>query len=196
MPIGGPHIGARPAPGQEALPGVPPTSDTICLARHEGHPAPGRDALPGIPPTQHEGHDAGGPPSAPRSFCGGGTPAARSSYWGGVRSCGTGGDPAFFEERISLWSMDDRGGPGGDRGSGSLVEAGERRTDASEDAPCGEASIWRAGLGAAIEKHAVLFRRNGQQNVQLAKSFFLPRFFLTDRGMHHILYSSHNQTTR
>ena len=39
----------------------------------------------------------GGVPGVPpRWFCSGGTPAARSSYWGEGRSCGTGGDLAFF----------------------------------------------------------------------------------------------------
>jgi hypothetical protein len=83
--------------------------------------------------------------------------------------------------------MDDLGGLGGDRRARPLVEAGELRTDASEDAPCGEASIWRAVPGADTKKHVVLFPQNVTQNVQLAKCFFLPRFFLTARGRHHIL---------
>jgi len=50
--------------------------------------------------------------------------------------------------------------------------------------------------GAVKGKHSVLFLQNGPQNVQLEKCFFLPRFFLTARGRHHILYSSRNLTTR
>jgi len=68
-----------------------------------------------------------------------------------------------------------------------LDEAGELRPDATGDAPCGEASIWQAVPGADTNKHAVLFPQNVPQNVQLAKCLFLPRFFLTAGGRHHIL---------
>ena len=41
--------------------------------------------------------------------------------------------------------------------------------------------------GVTANKHVVLFPQNVTQNVQLAKCLFLPRFFLTARGRHHIL---------
>jgi len=43
------------------------------------------------------------------------------------------------------------------------------------------------------DEYAVLFPRNGMQDVHLKKCFFLPRFFLTARGRHHILVCSNER---
>jgi len=59
--------------------------------------------------------------------------------------------------------------------------------------PLGERGVPRT---PRKEEHGVLFPQNGRQNRRLAENVFLPRFSLTARGRHHILYSSRNQTTR
>jgi hypothetical protein len=93
----------------------------------------------------HRGaHDAGGSPDCPPFVLQRGTPAARSSYWGEGRSCGTGGDPAYFKERMHLLWINDGGELGGDRTPRLLGGDGEPRPDATGDAPCGEAKIPRA----------------------------------------------------
>ena len=74
-----------------------------------------------------------------------------------------------------------------------LVQPGEKGIECPARPPLGKEC---PSPTTHRDKHSVLFLRNTSQNMQLEKYFFLPRFFLTERGMHHILYSSRNQTTR
>ena len=62
----------------------------------------------------------------------------------GGRSCGTGGDLALFIEKDYLGPVDVERTLGDNRMARLLDVAGEPRPDATGDAPCGEAKIFRA----------------------------------------------------
>lgn len=128
------------------------------------------NCAPWAPPAQHEGHDAGGA-GVQLSIHG-----AKSAP---VRAPRSGGSPR----------RESHGG------TSTAAQASFARRS-RRGIPCREACIPRAVPGFATNKHAVLFPWNVSQNVQLAKCLFPPRFFLTARVRHHILYSSRNQTTR